>query len=136
VLIAAAMLVYILRLNSNGCNTVPLAAPLFQCMDIVQFGKKIYYPAHRELIKGGSVSLACASKAAALYQLWLQFCSESYNLTLMATALFPTIFTSWISFNLEVIEVEENFVVGPGVDEPVAHQRSVASKRRKGTLFS
>ncbi len=54
----------------------------------------------------------------------------------MATALFPTVFTSWISFNLEVIEVEENLVVGPGVDEPVAHQRSVASKRRKGTLFS
>jgi hypothetical protein len=54
----------------------------------------------------------------------------------MATALFPTIFTSWISLNLEVIEVEEDFVVRPGVDEPVAHQRSVASKRRKGTLFS
>jgi hypothetical protein len=54
----------------------------------------------------------------------------------MATALFPTIFTSWIPLNLEVIEVKEDFVVGPGVDEPVAHQRSVASKRRKGTLFS
>jgi hypothetical protein len=54
----------------------------------------------------------------------------------MATALFPTVFTSWISLNLEIIEVEEDFVVWPGVDEPVAHQRSVASKRRKGTLFS
>ena len=37
--------------------------------------------------------------------------------------------TSWVSLHLEIIKVEEDLVVGPGVDEPVADQRTITFSR-------